>query len=80
MTERPTLSSLSTRIAVIETRNDAKDKADADRDLLLKEMNEKLTSLVSLKDQGRGVMWLLSILWMSGIIGGIGALWHWLRG
>lgn len=80
MTDRPSLSSLSTRIAVIETRNDAKDKADADRDLLLKEMNEKLTSLVSLKDQGRGVMWLLSILWMSGIIGGIGALWQWLRG
>lgn len=80
MTDRPTLASLSTRVAVIETRNEAKDKADADRDKLLKEMNDKLTDLVSLKDQGRGAVWLLGIIWASGVMGGLVALWHWLRG
>lgn len=80
MTDRPTLASLSTRVAIIETRNEAKDRADAERDLLLKEMNEKLTALVSLKDQGRGAFWLLGIIWASGVLGGLVALWHWLKG
>jgi hypothetical protein len=43
-------------------------------------MDEKLTAIVSLKDQGRGVLWLLGIIWASGVLGGLVALWHWLKG
>ena len=45
-----------------------------------KSMDEKLTAIVSLKDQGRGVLWLLGIIWASGVLGGLVALWHWLKG
>ena len=75
---RPTIASVHTDVEVIKAQLVARDKADAERDILLKQMNEKLTSLVSLKDQGRGAAWLFGIIWVSGIIGGIGALWQWL--
>lgn len=65
-TQRERIATLETQVAHLVTTVDS--------------MNDKLTSLVSLKDQGRGVLWLLSIFWASGIIGGIGALWHWLKG
>ncbi|UQS94838.1 hypothetical protein Pam1_18 [Pseudanabaena phage Pam1] len=80
MSERPTLASLSTRVAVIETRNEAKDRADAEMAATVKAIDAKLTELVALKNKGTGAAWLLGIIWASGIIGGMTTLWHWLKG
>lgn len=80
MSERLTLASLNTRVAIIETRSEAKDKADAELAARVIAIDEKLTELVALKNKGTGAAWLLGIIWASGVIGGITTLWHWLRG
>jgi hypothetical protein len=43
----------------------------------LDRVDTNVTMLVSIKDQGRGVLWLAGLLWVSGILSGIAALWHW---
>lgn len=80
MTDKPTIASLNTRIAIIETRSEAKEKADAELAATVKAIDEKLTELVALKNKGTGAAWLLGIIWASGIIGGMTTLWHWLKG
>jgi hypothetical protein len=65
-TQRERLATLETQMAHLTATVDG--------------MDAKLTSLVTLKDKGAGAIWLAGLLWASGIIGGIGALWQWLRG
>ena len=42
-------------------------------------MRADLKELVALKNGGTGIVWLMGILWASGIIGGISALWQWAK-
>jgi hypothetical protein len=65
-TQRERIAILETQVAHLVTTVDS--------------MNDKLTDLVSLKNKGTGAAWLLGIIWASGVIGGLSALWQWFRG
>ena len=60
------------RLATLETQMEHLTHA-------VEKMDAKLTSLITLKDNSAGAFWLAGILWASGVIGGISALWHWLE-
>lgn len=71
---------LSERVAVAESRIAAWEAQAAIRDHKLDKMDSKLDDLISLRDKGFGVFWLASTIFGTGIVGGITALWHWLKG
>lgn len=74
---RPTLASLHTDVEVIKAHNVARDKQIDELTTTIRSMDAKLTELVALKNKGTGAAWFVGIIWASGILGGISALWHW---
>lgn len=78
MTDR--IDRLAERTAALEARLTIYEQHASSRDQTLKEMDQKLDALISLRDKGFGAFWLASAVFGTGIVGAVTAIWHWLKG